>query len=842
MHFPGFPWPVVTVGLLILPSAAWATDTAAGPTDSESSLLCAALEGPLAEVEELVFAVRKPVQRHYYENFGYYLFPRSAYPYPPPDESAPGPAQYSGGGRLCLLNLRTGQVRVLVDDPPGAVRDPQMHYDGQKILFSYRRGGSPFYHLYEIDIDGSNLVQLTDGPFDDIEPTYAPDGGILFCSTRCRRFVGCNPSPVATLYRCEADGSGIREISSSPFTDNTPWMLPDGRVLFTRWEYVDRNQLSFHHLWVGQPDGTRQAIYFGNQYQGQHPPVPRFSDVAMLDAKPIPGTNRVVASFSPGHGRAEHLGHITVVDPSQGPDVPRAARRLNSARLFRDPYPLSEDCFLVANRAGIWLMDGAGRAERIFALPAEDQAANRECHEPRPVRARPREPVVPQAVDLGQATGVLALSDIYQGRNMAGIERGEIERLLVLEQLSKPVQFSGGQEPLTIGGSFALTRILGTVPVEPDGSALMELPAGRPLFFAALDSQGLAIKRMQSFLTLQPGETTGCVGCHEPRGQTPHAQMLPRAMLGTPRPIEPLTGVPEVFDYPRDIQPILDRHCVECHHAEVREGGVELTGDRTPLYTVSFWAMVVHGLISDGRNYTGNQPPRTIGSSASRLLELGDGRHYGAKFSEAERKRVRLWIDSGAVYPGTYAALGTGMQTVEFPVETMERRCGECHIRTDVSPYAGMSSGPLFQFGDREPAQALVGGFHDFNLVIRLAYLKFGNAPPHQWLCNLTQPDKSHLLRAPLATAAGGLEQCGAVFTSRDDPDYQEILAAVVDAARRLERYPRFDMPGFRPSPYYIRQMQTYGILPPDLPPDATLDVYATDREYWRSLWWQPEP
>jgi hypothetical protein len=389
-------------------------------------------------------------------------------------------------------------VTVLLDDPAGGVRDPQVHYSGEKILFSYRRGGQPYYHLYEIDVDGSGLVQLTDGPFDDVEPTYVPDGGIVFCSSRCRRFVGCNPSPVATLFRCEADGSGIRELSPSPFTDNTPWMLPDGRILYTRWEYVDRNQMSFHHLWTTHPDGTRQMVYYGNQYQGRDVPPPRFFDLAMLGAKPIPGTGKIVASFSPSHGRAEHLGFVTVVDPRLGPDVLDSAQTVNGQRLFRDPYPLAEDCFLVADAEGLWIMDGTGQTERLYALPAADRGL--ECFEPRPLAPRPREFVVPTQVDTASPTGVLALGDVYLGRNMEGVRRGEITQLLVLEQLPKPVQFSGGQEPLTIGGTFTLHRVLGTVPVEPDGSALMELPAGRPLFFAALDADGLSVKRMQSFL------------------------------------------------------------------------------------------------------------------------------------------------------------------------------------------------------------------------------------------------------------------------------------------------------------------------------------------------------
>ena len=833
------PFFVAAIALLLAVLPAAAAEPPAAATQPAGEMLQAALAGPLVDVEHVVFALRKPVQRHYYENFGYYLLPPGGYPYPPAGESRPGPAQYSGNGRLCLLNLRSGDAAILLDDPAGAVRDPQVHYEGRKILFSYRRGGESFFHLYEMDTDGANLTQLTDGPFDDVEPAYSPDGGILFCSTRCRRMVGCNPSPVATLYRCEGDGSGIRELSPGAFTENTPWMLPDGRVVFTRWEYVDRNQLSYHHLWTCNPDGTRQMVYFGNQYQGEGAPVPRFSDVAMLGAKPIPGTNEIVASFSPGHGRAEHQGFITVVNPALGPDSLASARKLNAQRQFRDPYPVSPDCFLVADKEGLWLMDGEGRTERIFALSEEERKADMECHEPRPLRARPREFAMPTAVDMSQSTGVLALSDIYRGRNMEGVRRGEIKRLLVLEQLPKPVQFSGGQEPLTIGGTFALERVLGTVPVEPDGSAYMELPAGRSLFFVALDENNLSVKRMQSFVSVQPGETTSCVGCHEPRMQTPHAPVAPLAATRRPTPIEPIAGVPDVLDFPRDVQPILDRHCTECHNADRREGGVELTGDRTPMYTVSYWAMIVHGLISDGRNYTGDQPPRSIGSSASRLLALGDGSHHDAKFSPRERDMVRLWIESGAVYPGTYAGLGTGVETVEFPTATIERRCGECHVRADVTPYAGLSKGSLFQFGHREPPQAMVPGLRDFNLVIRLAYLKYGDAPPHQSLCNLTRPEKSLLLQAPLAKAAGGLGPCGAVFADKDDADYREILAAIVDASARLDQHKRFDMPGFRPSPYYIRQMQEYGVLPADLPLDAEVDVYATDRKYWQSLWWK---
>lgn len=795
------------------------------------------VRGPLAGVEEIIFALRPPVHHHYYENFGRFVYHvKQAYAPPASADAGPPLPLYGIGGRLCRMNLATGHVRDLLDDPQGGVRDPQVHYDGRKILFSYRRGGEPCYHLYEIGSDGSGLVQLTDGPYDDVEPSYLPDGDIVFCSTRGRRYVGCNPSPVAILYRCGAAGEGIRPFSASPFTDNTPWMLPDGRVLYTRWEYVDRNQLSFHHLWTANPDGTGVMTFFGNQYTGSGVPIPRFSDVAMLDAKPIPGTDQVVASFSPDHGRGEHLGAITIIDPRGGPDALDRARKIAPSRLFRDPYPLSSDCILAADARGIWAVHPDGTTLHVYQPP--DESKPLECHEPRPLAPRPREPVIAARSDEPEAMGRFLLGDVYRGRNMEGVQRGEIKRLLVLEQLPKPAQFSGGQEPLTIGGPFTLTRVLGTVPVEPDGSAHFEVPALRPVFFVALDEHDLSVKRMHSFANVMPGETAGCVGCHEPRAQAPHAMPLPLAASRPPSALEPIRGLPEVLDFVRDVQPILDRHCVACHNADRWEGQVDLSGDRTPMYSQSYWSLIAGGLVSDGRNYTGNSPPRSVGSAASPLLKYLDGTHYDARPDDHERAVVRVWIESGATYPGTYASLGCGMSLVQFPRETIERRCAGCHS-AQPEPYVGMPKGVVhYRFGG-DPAQPLSTALPDFILIRRLAYFKFGEAPPPQELCNLSQPEKSLLIRAPLAAAAGGLELCGPVFGDVRDPDYEEMLVAIRAASDGLNAIGRFDMPGFRPNKYYLRLMQEYGVLPGSLP-EGAIDPYKTDQAYWRSLWYRP--
>jgi hypothetical protein len=794
----------------------------------QRDLLAEFRRGPMAGIGEIVFAVRRLGEDpHWYANFG-------------PTLEHSRWRTYFDGGRLCRLDLTAGKLRVLLDDPRGGVRDPQLDYEGRRILFSYRRGGSPYYHLWLIGVDGGRPVQLTDGPYDDVEPTWLPDSEILFVSTRCNRSVNCHTTQTAVLYRCDASGGNVRPISSNNEHDNTPWPLPSGQVLYTRWEYVDRYQMGFHHLWITSPDGVRQTVFYGNQVSG----------ITMIDAKPVPGSRKVVASFSPGHGLREHNGFVTLVDPRRGPDEPQSARTVSRTAEFRDPWAFSERALMAACHQGIVLMDGEGQTQLVYRLPPADAAAGLECHEPRPLCPRPREPVVPPESGRGRANGQLVLVDVYQGRNMAGVRRGEIKKLLVLETLPKPMNYTGGMEPLSFGGTFTLERVLGTIPVEPDGSAYAELPALRSLFFVALDRHDLSVKRMQSFLTVMPGETTTCLGCHEQRTLAPPVRPGRLAALARrPSRIEPIDGVPDVFDFPRDIQPVLDRRCLPCHDCDRHQGHVTLSGDRGPIFSLAYYTITARSLVADGRNGLGNRPPRSIGSSASRLLDLLGGGHHGVRASGHELCMVRLWIDSGAAYPGTYAALGTGMvggfeivdrsirldrSDLQWPstqasMRVLNRRCGSCHDRSKPLPLScSHLVGP--------------GGWGD----------AFTGAPPwidlepndlrRRWsrhlFYNLTRPEKSLLLLAPLAKSAGGLESCGkAVFAGTAEADYQAVLRAIHDARRKLEEIKRFDMPGFRPRREYVCRMQRYGILPAGLPEDAPIDVYATERAYWESLW-----
>ena len=800
----------------------------------------AATGGP----RQIVFCERIPgPDGHWYANFGYYADAKLSNAYFGNGGVQEGArVTYRNGGRLNLLELDTGRVMTLIDDPDGALRDPCVDYDGKRILFSWRKGGQSCYHLYEIGVDGTGLRRLTNGEFDDIEPAYLPDGDIVFVSSRCRRWVNCWVTQVATLHRCGPNGENIRELSSNNEHDNTPSILLDGRILYTRWEYIDRSQVQFHHLWTTTPDGVRQTTFFGNLHAG----------TTMIDAKSIPGSERIVASFSPGHGQREHDGVVTLVDPRYGPDDQRAVRSISRDASYRDPWAFSESLFLAARNGSVVLMDSRGRTQTLYTVSDADRAIGMECHEPRPVMLRPREPVVTEQTHLESPTGRMVVTDVYRGRNMGGVARGEIKKLLVLETLPKPINFTGGMEPLSYGGTFTLERILGTVPVAEDGSAYFELPALRSVIFVALDENDLAVKRMQSFTSVMPGETQTCIGCHESRTETPvwDVDAMPMALAAPLARITPSTvpgetdpaqaAMPDVLDFPRDVQPILDNHCFECHNPDRPEAGLNLTGDRGPMYTISYYAITAHSLVADGRNAYGNRPPRTMGSSASRLMQVADEHHYGVQLSPRERMLLRLWIDSGAPYPGTYAALGSGMiggyaenqldrsdlawASAPAHQEAMIRRCGGCHgTDGDLKNVLPQSVSDEIINPPWEPWT----GPDD----ARLRYSR-------NLVYDLTQPEKSTLLLAPLAKSAGGRGVCpGPVFADADDSDYQLMLTYIIEAKRRLDTIRRFDMPDFVPRPEYTRELRRYGILSPSFSDGIPYNTYEAEQRYWRSLW-----
>lgn len=763
-------------------------------------------------LEEIIFANRGSYNDgHWYANIAYYCEDENKKAYAnngKPDTS-----------RLCRLNISTGEIKVLLDAGGGSIRDPQVHYDAGRIIFAWRKPGVEQYHLYEINVDGSGLKQLTSGNYDDYEPTYLPDGSIIFVSTRCQCWVSCWMTQVGVLYRCDGEGNNIRRVSSNIEHDNTPSVLPDGRILFTRWEYVDRSQIGYHHLWTMNPDGTGQMVYYGNQ---RHFPL-------YIAAKPIPGTTSIIGIDSPGHGRKDHLGHIAIINPNYGPDDDRGILRITKEADFMDPWPLSENCYIAARGKQIFVVDRNGNREAILASDIN-------CYEPQPLIKRLRETILPERTDPAQATGRLILTDVYNGRNMEGIQRGDIKKLLILEVLPKPVNFSGGPDMVSWLGTFNLERVLGTVPVEKDGSAFFELPAHRPVFFVALDENDMSVKRMQSFVSVMPGETTSCVGCHEERSSTP---MKPSerlmAMQRSASRITPFSGLPDVLDYSRDIQPILDNHCVKCHGYEKRKGKLLLGGDMGPMWRHGFVSLFARQLVIDGRNGYGNQPPRTIGTSASKLMKKIDGTHQKVKLSDKEWRTIWLWIESAAPYSGSYAGLRSPEQVHTYGSisvhslnkDILNRRCYSCHGKNDL-PALGYWPKNGDKRGVTRPTAP-----HERLIIKNDPIARFSN-----WIIfNVSRPEFSPLLLGPLSTEAGGWGSCeGSVFKDKNDPDYIALLNNIKNSSEKCGKE-RYSAPNYKPNRQYIREMKRFGILPEsfDIAKDK-IDIFETDQKYWKAI------
>ena len=784
-------------------------------------------DGKFGKFDEIVFATRTHTGEHWYANFGYYCYGRSH-------------AILNRQGRLVAYNLRTGSFRTILEDIAGAVRDPCVHYDGRTILFSYRPGDQDRYHLFTINSDGTGLKQLTFGEYDDIEPTWLPDGDIMFVSARARRWVNCWLTQVGTIYRMKPDGSGIRMLSANIEHDNTPWPLHDGRIAYMRWEYVDRRQVTFHHLWTMNPDGTQHQILQGNTYPNG----------VYIDAKPIPGSDDIVFIDSPGHGATEHGGFLSVLSAKSGPDDRSNIHHISKSNRCYDPWAFSPDLFMATDGGKVFLMDRRGRTADLFGLPAEFTVfegasdGGSRISEPRPLMPHKRERVLADRTDPSSKTGEFYLENVMISRSLQGVKPGTIKKLMVMETLPKPINYTGGMDPLSYGGTFTLTRQLGTVPVEADGSAYFRVPALKSLFFVAMDAEGRAVKRMQSFTQVMPGERQGCVGCHEKKTQTTarRASTVSMALSRKPSEIDPSGVIFDVPDFPRDVQPVLDRSCVKCHNPDKRCGNVDLSGDRGPMFSMAYYCLVAHNQVLDGRNsQKSDWPPYARGSGGSPLMEKISGRHHGATVAPADRRVIMQWLDASAPYPGTYAALGCGsiggyLQNKQVmnndraraaavaAQEVIRRRCDTCHTGGNRLPH---------WLSDENGISFWTPNWNDQRLRKWHRHLLF----------NLTRPEKSLFLKAPLAKEAGGFgmgKEGKAVFKSADDPDYKTILAMIQDGHDVLEKIKRFDMKGFRPPKPYFREMKRYGILPESFDLDRdTADPYALDRKYWALDWTQ---
>ncbi len=606
-----------------------------------------------------------------------------------------------GGGVFVLPDPgRSMRLVPLVRDrlSQGAYMHPEVSYDGRRVLFAYSEAESDpssygqfpdrHYHLYSVDTDGSNLTQLTDGPYDDHSPCMLPNGKIVFCSTRRGGFHRCGqgPCPTHTLAICEADGSDPRVISFHETHEYDPAVLNDGRVLYTRWDYVDRRAVNFQHLWTVKPDGSDVRTYYGNS---------TVNPMGIWEARPIPGSSRVMGTACAHHSMP--AGSIVLVDVRKGiedlkpitrftPDVPfyesefpvrsrwggkwPDEEQIKTVRwpgdCYRSPYPLSESYCLAAysfdtlrgepyknppNLFGLYLVDRFGNKELLY------RDLNISSSWPIPLRPRAKPPALPSALASdSRAEGTFLLHNVYESWTRLPTER--ITHLRVIQVLPKTTPNMGNPPPGAALGAPG-KQVLGTVPVEKDGSAHFRVPAHKAVLFQALDEQGRAVQTMHSLTYLQPGETVACVGCHERGTTSPSASQQETVAIALRRPPSVITPGPDgslPFSYPLLVQPVLDRHCIGCHRAEMAKdenGGVILTGEPESQFSQSYMALV--GYVSYRAS---NGPPRTVpdqyGARGSKLTTLLLKGHYDVKLSAEDWQRLATWMDANSLFYGTF--------------------------------------------------------------------------------------------------------------------------------------------------------------------------------------------
>ncbi|RME94156.1 MAG: hypothetical protein D6766_06590 [Verrucomicrobia bacterium] len=591
--------------------------------------------------------------------------------------AAPGEynnGRFTPGAALKVIDLTTGAVRTLLATETGVIRDPEVDFDGRRIVFSMRRDAADSYHIYEIQADGRGLRQLTFAPgADDLDPCPLPDGSIVFASTREPKYCGCNRHIMANLFRMEADGANIHQIGHSTLFEGHPVLLPDGRILYDRWEYVDRNFGDAQALWTCNPDGTAHALFWGNNTA---------SPGAVIDARVLPGSGEILCVFSSCHDRP--WGALALLDrrlgldgrppvvrtwPADAIDLVDASGwqqfdRFKQVRLkYEDPWPLDDAFFLCAR------MTGRGEETGLYLVDrfGNETLLHREspgCFDPMPLAPRPRPPTLPTRRNYANQEGYFYVLDVYQGTHMQGVERGAVRWLRVVEVPEKrawthPAWVGQGQEaPAMNWHDFNNKRILGTVPVEPDGSAYFAVPAERFVYFQLLDERGMMIQSMRSGAIVQSGEYAGCVGCHEDRRTAPDFRLpnRPLALRRPPSRLEGWHGPPRLFNYLTEVQPVFDRHCVRCHDFGKPAGDkLNLAADRNLVFNVSYNELWRKGFIRTiGAGPADIQPALSWGSHASRLIQVLLAGHYDVALPPEDFDRLVTWIDINAPYYPRY--------------------------------------------------------------------------------------------------------------------------------------------------------------------------------------------
>jgi len=703
--------------------------------------------------------------------------------------------QYTKSGaspsRIRAFDPASRKMRTIYDSPELKAHDINLSWDARTVLI----GGGGM--VSRVSIDGQEFKAITTGQ----SPAELPNGRIVFFDDSPGTSPCKSGAPRRLLFTVNRNGQQRKLVSANLTIDNHPQVTADGRVVFARWDYgVNKDVFSRHGIWIQNPDGTALDLYFGNTI---------IDPFAFYRPRQIPGRPELVCVLGSHH--YNNAGLIGLIWNGMGREAgdgvgfqrithdTASIADVSTPEQFQDPYPLNEKLFLVSyaghkdRPTGIYLLDRYGNRKCIYE-PTGNLAAV--C--PQPLVPRKRPPVMLDQATVGQwrredmasrlltdpdwsQTGTLFLQDVYQGLEPE-IKRGRVAYLAVMEQVPETKARGGG---MGLGAYFYVNRLIGLVPIEKDGSAFFEVPALRSLYFHVLDKDGKMLMTQGSDFHVMPGERRGCVGCHEQRKsvQTPNPSATPMAMKRRPvRPQLPPWGTRGIIEYESVVQPVFDKHCVSCHGGADPKGRLNLSGDRSTVFNMSYMELVDRGLVhfmpGKGRTYMqlnadyDEQAPLSRGSVLSTLTRyIDDPKHTKTQLTAEEKRRIFLWIDSNIPFYGHYdqdSPTVLADQARATLKAVYDRRCASCHDkenRPDTPDF--LDSYSIHVHRGPRPGQ---WGITESGMRVRHL--------------NLSRPGTSAALQAPLAKDAGGWGVCideneQAVFHDKSDRDYREILQAL---------------------------------------------------------------
>ncbi len=642
-----------------------------------------------------------------------------------------GITQHPGGGVFVLEDAFTDapQAKDLLADStvqngrlkgqklvPGSFLSPDLSFDGEEVVFSFvelkeiwlemRDDGRPnwkyqdtdwsnqtCFHVFKVNADGSNLRQLTDGPFNDTDPCFLPNGRIAFISERRLGQGRCHPGRNCTSYVLHSmlpDGKDIVPLSWHETNEWSPAVNNHGEIVYSRWDYVDRPPADGQYPWVTKPDGRDAKALVGNWDQG------RLSQTE-FDAMPIPDNDSLyIGTLSAHHNQS--YGSFSIFDASVWDyKNPEEANKYYTPEIsgghsdgaYATAWPLATNyllCVYSPLAPGYW--NGPAKPKPPYETPIKhgiyllDAFGNRillyrdekiSCISPIPFKPRKAPPRIPhmtenayppdmQGREEGEPVSTLAVMDVYKSL-FPWPEDRKISRLRVIQVFIKPTI---GQNNPRVGYATMMSprRSLGTVPIESDGSVHFKMPAKVPVYFQVLDEKGLAIQSMKSVVYTQHGETLTCVGCHEPKDKAKpltQGNQMPLALKRKASLLVPEVNRNEPVSFARLVQPVLDAKCVKCH--EKNEKAIGLSSKTRRGFSEAYKNLEPYAWYISGRpdKYRMKEEqvrtvPGTVGACNSKLYKLlTTGSHKDkVELTDQELQRITLWMDLNSPYLGVF--------------------------------------------------------------------------------------------------------------------------------------------------------------------------------------------